>query len=537
MRRHRIIACVLVTVACALAGGTLLLTNNAKALKAAAAPPPAPVQAPSQSRGNLKVTPLVFFPPLPPVPQPPNIIALSPTEQLGKDIIYDNTLSNPPGYACFQCHAPATGGTSGLESGVNLGAGPQPGVVPGRSGNRRPQTYTYAAFSPTGPYYDAEFALAWVGGNFWDGRVPDLSTQARQPFVNPDEMNNTPTNGIYPPPAGGYSALVVQKVQNSAYAPLFQQIYGADAFTKYTVPDLYTLITEAIAQYEQSGELCQFSSKYDASQYGVPAGTLYTLSASEERGRQLYFGIGTTNAHCAECHSSSAFPPVLAMTNGKDTFSMYCFANIGVPKNFNNPFYQETDCTSNPHGCNPQGTNYIDTGLAGNPNPAPNGTVFNNPNTNTQFLGLFQTPTTRNVDLRPSPTFVKAYFHNGWAKSLQTVVHFYNKRNIAVNAQGQEVVFDLTTGPPAGYTPLFAPPEVLTNVNNPQGQQTNTPGQGQVGNLGLSASQEADLVNFLKILSDGYTAPNPVGPVGVGAAADDPAPVTTSKKLRGRHRP
>ena len=136
------------------------------------------------------------------MPKPPNIIALSDTEQLGKDIIYDNTLSNPPGYACFQCHAPATGGTSGLESGVNLGAGPQPGVVPGRSGPRRPQTYTYAAFSPTGPFYDAEFAMAWVGGNFWDGRVPDLSTQARQPFVNPDEMNNTPTNGIYPPPAG-----------------------------------------------------------------------------------------------------------------------------------------------------------------------------------------------------------------------------------------------------------------------------------------------------------------------------------------------
>ena len=278
-------------------------------------------------------------------------------EQLGKDIIFDNTLSNPPGYACFQCHAPTTGGTSGLSSAVNVGAGPQPGVVPGRSGNRRPQTYTYAAFSPAGPYFDAEFAMAWVGGNFWDGRVPDLSTQARQPFINPDEMNNTPTNGIFPPTAGGYSALVVQKVQNSSYAPLFKQIYGADAFTKYTVPELYTLITEAEAAYESSGEICQFSSKYDASKYGVPPGTLYTLSASEERGRQLYFGIGTTNAHCAECHSSSAFPPVLATTNGKDTFTMYCFANIGVPKNFNNPFYQETDCTSNPHGCNPLGTN------------------------------------------------------------------------------------------------------------------------------------------------------------------------------------
>ncbi len=137
--------------------------------------------------------------------------------------------------------------------------------------------------------------------------------------------------------------------------------------------------------------------------------------------------------------------------------------------------------------------------------------MFNNSATNSQYLGLFQAPTTRNVDLRPSPTFVKAYFHNGWAKSLQTVVHFYNKRNIAVNAAGQEVVFDLTTVAPTGYTPLFAPPEVLTNVNNVQGLQSNTPGQAQVGNLGLSATQEADLVNFMKILSDGFTKPNPVG--------------------------
>ena len=34
---------------------------------------------------------------------------------------------------------------------------------------------------------------------------------------------------------------------------------------------------------------------------------------------------------------------------------------------------------------------------------------------------------------------------------------------------------------------------------------------GQVGNLGLTADQEADLVDFLMILSDGYTKPNPVG--------------------------
>ena len=376
MRRQHVIA------------GTLILAGSAAIAVLVLLPTPGVIPAQAQV-----VKPQVFFPPLPPVPKPPNIIALSNVEQLGKDIIFDHTLSNPPGYACFQCHAPTTGGTSGLVSVVNVQAGVPPGVIPGRTDSRRAMAYPYAAFSPVGPYYDAEFAMAWVGGCFWDGRVPDLSTQARQPFLNPDEMNNTPTNGVYPPTAGGYSALVVQKVQNSAYAPLFKKIYGANAFTKYTIPELYTLITEAEAAYESSGEICQFSSKYDASKYGVPPKKLYTLSASEERGRQLYFGIGPKNAHCAECHSSSAFPPVLATTNGKDTFTMYCFANIGVPKNYNNPFYQATDCTTNPHGCNPLGTNYIDPGLAGNPNPAPDGTVFNKSGPNSPYLGLFQAPT------------------------------------------------------------------------------------------------------------------------------------------------
>jgi cytochrome c peroxidase len=111
--------------------------------------------------------------------------------------------------------------------------------------------------------------------------------------------------------------------------------------------------------------------------------------------------------------------------------------------------------------------------------------------------------------------------HNGVFKSLAEVVHFYNKRNIAVDANGNEVAFDLRNGPPAGTTALFPPPEVLDNVQNvagltpaqaaAQGVAGVTATNGQVGNLGLTASQEADLVNFLMILSDGFTAPNPVG--------------------------
>ena len=35
--------------------------------------------------------------------------------------------------------------------------------------------------------------------------------------------------------------------------------------------------------------------------------------------------------------------PLQFETEGKDTFTMYCFANIGVPKNPGNPYYQQTD--------------------------------------------------------------------------------------------------------------------------------------------------------------------------------------------------
>ena len=114
----------------------------------------------------------------------------------------------------------------------------------------------------------------------------------------------------------------------------------------------------------------------------------YTLTASEERGRVLYFG---NTAQCSACHSSAAFPTVQFETRGKDTFSMYCFANIGVPRNPGNPFYQETDCTSNPHGCNPMGYNFVDYGLGMNPNPGLDGTKFmiTTPGDVPQFRGLF----------------------------------------------------------------------------------------------------------------------------------------------------
>lgn len=450
-----------------------------------------------------------------PLPAPTlssDIVQLTPVEKLGKLMLYDSTLSNPPGYSCATCHVPETGFT-GPNSEINAFSGPQPGVVPGRFSNRKPQSYLYAAFSPVGPYYDSGLKT-WLGGGFWNGRVPDLATQALQPPLNPNEMANIP-EGPYPPANGGYSPLLVQKLSNRPYTPLFKQVYGQDAFQVFSPKQIYELFGEAIAAYESSGELCAFSSKYDASKYGTPPKNLYILMASEERGRRLFFG----QAQCSACHSSAAVPAIQATTGGKDTFTMYCYANIGIPKNIANPYYQQTDKDADPHGYNPLGTNYLDYGLGANPNPAPDGTRFYEkvPGDIPQFRGLFKTPSLRSVDKRPSPDFVKAYMHNGVFKSLKDVVHFYNKRNIAADASGKETAFDLRKGPPSGYTPLFPPPEVLDNVQNVTGVSPSqatpaTESNGQIGNLQLSKQQEEDLVNFLKILTDGYTRPNPVSP-------------------------
>ncbi len=452
------------------------------------------------------------YAPLPAPAQPANLVPLSPAEQLGKDIFFDHTLSNPQGYACATCHVPSTGFT-GPSDLVNAYSGPVPGVIRGRFGHRKPQAVAYATYSPEGPTYDGDLQV-YLGGNFWDGRAPNTAAQARMPFLDPDEMANTPV-GPLPPHAGGFSPLVAQKLTNRPYSSLFKTAFGQQVFDTVSNEDLYDLATVAIAAYEASAEVNPFSSKYDYSQYGVPAKNRVKLNPSEENGRKLFFG----QAQCFQCHSSATLGPVLAETQGKNTFTMYCYANIGVPANPQNPYYVETNSATNPDGFNPLGFDFVDYGLGANPNPAPDGTVFMNdaPGDLPQFRGLFKAPSLRNVDRRPLKPlyFTKSYMHNGVFKSLEEVVHFYNDRNIAVDAWGRQVAFDLRVGPPHGYQALFPPPEVLDNVQNAAGVSPENAGDdvadnGQVGNLGLNSKQEKDLVNFLKTLTDGYGPPLPV---------------------------
>jgi hypothetical protein len=93
----------------------------------------------------------------------------------------------------------------------------------------------------------------------------------------------------------------------------------------------------------------------------------------------------------------------------------------------------------------------------------------------------------------PGPFFQKEFFHNGYAKSLKQVVHFYNTRDVFPFAVE-------SANCPAGTTEkvnCWPKPEVPQNIDM------------TVGNLGLTDTEENQIVTFLMTLNDGFTTPYP----------------------------
>lgn len=354
--------------------------------------------------------------------------ALTDQEQLGMNLFHDTNLSLNNNQSCATCHAPAAGWTGPDES-INAHGAVYEGSISGAFGNRKPPTAAYAGDSPA-LYYDEE-AGAWVGGMFWDGRATGwtlgdpLAEQAQGPFLNPKEQ-------ALPSPAD-----VVAIVKVSAYKDDFAaQCPGTDTI------ELYNCIGRAIAAYERSSEVSPFTSKYDYWLQGKAK-----LTAEENKGRKLFQG----KARCSACHIMEGDQPL---------FTDFTYDNLGIPKNFENPA-TIADPT------------WADPGLGGFLMGAGYGVgVY------TVEMGKHKVPTLRNVDLRPSKRFVKAYGHNGYFKSLKEIVHFYNTRDV----------------PGAGWKGVPWPdPEVEANMN-----------MAEMGNLGLSDREEDEIVAFMKTLSDGY---------------------------------
>jgi len=371
----------------------------------------------------------------------PALAQLTPIEQVGKNLLFDSQLSTPPGQSCAACHSPDTGFT-GPDEAINAGPTVYAGAVHTRFGNRKPPTTAYGGDSPVLHYDDVEGL--WIGGMFWDGRATGwtlgdpLAEQAMGPFLNPLEQNNPQMR------------LVVSRVAKSGYAALFEQAWGPGSLDfKKDAYGSYERIARSIAAYERSSEVNPYTSKYDYYLKGEA-----TLTEQEARGLVLFEG----KAMCSACHISQPGP-----TGNPPLFTDFTYDNVGMPKNPMNPFY------SAPPSVNPDGANWVDPGLGGFLMQAgyPSDVYL-------AEWGKQKVPTLRNVDQRPYPGFVKAFGHNGFFKSLEEIVRFYNTRDV----------------PGAGWPP----PEVTMNVNT-----------DELGNLGLRAEEEADLVAFMKTLTDGYT--------------------------------
>jgi cytochrome c peroxidase len=394
-----------------------------------------------------------------------NAASLTPGQELGKSMFFDDNISINKNEDCAVCHGPAAGWT-GPEEAINLHGAVYEGSIPGRFGNRKPPSAAYATLSPI---FHLDKKGVFVGGNFWDGRATGeklgnpAADQAQGPPLNPREM------GL--PDA----ACVVYTVCTASYPVSFTDVWGATACDIAWPVDVETvcategatvMLSDAdrakvnmdydnfglsVAAYEASSEVNAFSSKFDYSRMGMAK-----LTKQEQLGFALFQGKG----NCKACHVS----------NGPDAlFTDFTYDNLGVPKNPENPVYSY-DPT------------FVDMGLGGFLATRSDYASYAPAND-----GKFKVPTLRNVDLRPSPDFVKAYGHNGFFKSLEGIVHFYNTRDILPTCPGEY------TEAQALAADCWPAPEVSANLNTTE-----------LGNLGLTPKEEQAIVAFLKTLSDGY---------------------------------
>lgn len=331
---------------------------------------------------------------------------LSEKELIGKAIFFDESLSEPARQSCATCHIPEKGFADKYARITSEGA------VEGLFSNRNSMTCAYSAYVPALSYDEEE--ETYVGGLFWDGRVNSLEEQAAQPFVNPLEMGNKNVGDV------------VRKARSAYWYPDFIRIYGEHE----SADTVFSYINEAIAIYERSAEMNPFSSKFDAWQAGK-----CQLTEEEKLGYELFKEKGL----CAECHILDSDERA-----GKVLFTDHTYDNLGIPSNPDNPFFRV------PAPYNTCGKDTMDLGL---------GSQLRNP----EEYGKFRVPTLRNIAL------TAPYGHNGYFKTLEEIVHFYNVR-------------DVEDFPPAEY------PETVN--------------KDELGNLGLSQAEEAAIVAFLRTLTD-----------------------------------
>ena len=302
---------------------------------------------------------------LDPLPIPADNPQTAAKIELGKQLYFDPRLSYDGTISCATCHDPAKGWSNGDTFGVG---------IKGQKGGRNSPTVINAAYFPL---------------QFWDGRAKELEGQALGPIQNPIEMGHTLEqcveciNGI------------------EGYKKQFKDVFGTEVTSDG--------IAKAIAAFERT--VLSGDAPYDR----YKAGDKKALSASAERGMNLFFNKG----HCSACHAGA-------------NFSDAAFHNIGVGMDKEKP---------------DEGRQTISTMLGDR--------------------GAFKTPGLREI-ARTGP-----YMHDGSLKTLEEVVEHYNKGGVA-NPQLDEEIFplqltaeekaDLVTFMKEGLSsasyPMVAPPKL-----------------------------------------------------------------------------
>jgi len=214
----------------------------------------------------------------------------------------------------------------------------------------------------------------------------------------------------------------------------------ADNFKSIYGDDIFNDVDLAFDKIADA--IANFERSKDVSAFSsrFDAFTTGQLTLTEQEMRGLDLFNREDKGNCAACHPSTS-----NTQEHPALFTDFSFDNLGTPANPNSPFLNQGP------EFNPDGTGFVDFGLGGEL-----GDIAEN--------GKFKVPGLRNIAL------TAPYMHNGVFNTLEEVLDFYSDRN------NDGVI-----------------PEVADNVNN-----------DELGNLGLSNQEKADIIAFLKTLSDGY---------------------------------
>ena len=388
--------------------------------------------------------------------------------ELGRLIFFDASLSSSGRLSCAACHSPQhaygppgdlpvmRGGPQLSRPGVRavpsltyLERQPSFAIGPDNEENENVSLAQLVALSQdavrvqkTAPQASqAATNMVPQGGLFWDGRADTLQDQALSPLLDPREM------------AGGSIDIVAGKLQRAPYAARFVELFGSSVWS-----DPHLAVNEAlfaVARYQiEDLSFHSYSSKFDFWLEGK-----VRLAASEQRGYALF--NDPAKANCAGCHvdqpSRDGLPPL---------FTDHQFEALGAPRN------AALAVNGDP--------GFFDLGICGPYRQDMSG--------DTQYCGLFMTPTLRNAATR------HAFFHNGVYSSLKQVLDFYDFRD----TQAQKIYPRGADGAVQKFNDV--PPVYQANVD-----VTDPPFNRKSGDTpAMTEADENDIIAFLSTLVDGY---------------------------------